>query len=431
MSRLEMAFNGLYKDLPGSSAVDAQRKDAFERFMRAGLPTRRDEDWRYTEISALGEIDFRHAVAPPATAKQAAHHDPLPIRAGSKLTFVNGRYAPESSTINQSHRMLVHPLETNWTKLSDGFPGHERVFAHPLGLVNTAFTQLGAVISIPKNSHVDTPILLEFLQLSDDTLAVQPRLIIELAANSSAEVIVQHAGQSSATNWTNMVTEIHQSAGSKLTFIHVQEQGLAATHTCLTTAALKRDAHFSGGYFDLGGKLARNDIEIALDEHGASAELFGAFLPIQSQHADNHIKIDHRAPNTTSNEYFRGIAGPKSRGVFNGKVIVHKHAQKISAQQRSDNLLLDKTAEIDTKPELEIYADDVKCSHGATVGELDEQHLFYLQSRGINELAARALLTFAFANSSLDFIKDEALRTALSEKIAKRLPQHEKWERLT
>jgi Fe-S cluster assembly protein SufD len=175
------------------------------------------------------------------------------------------------------------------------------------------------------------------------------------------------------------------------------------------------------GYVDLGGRLIRNDVAVRLRERGASAEIFGVFLAAHGQHVDEHTRIDHLAPETRSEETFRGIIGRRGRGVFNGKVVVHRDAQRIDARQSSDNLLLGDQAEIDTKPELEIYADDVKCSHGSTVGELDEQQLFYLRSRGVAEGQARELLTQAFAASVLERIDPASIREHAASRVAARL----------
>jgi len=299
---------------------------------------------------------------------------------------------------------------------------------HPLALLNTAFTDQGLILHVPADRQVEQILTIVFAGGERATMASQPRLLIRLEENSKLSVVVHFLDCTPADHWTNLVTQVEQGTGSKLELYEFQEHAGKQFHTELTRVVLKKDAQFKGGFIDAGGRIARRDIDIKLAEPGSSAEVFGVFLAQGGQHVDNHVTVDHIAAETSSNESFRGIVGTQSRGVFNGKVVVHPNAQRIVAHQRSDNLLLDASAEIDTKPELEIYADDVKCSHGATVGELDEQHLFYLQSRGIDADAARALLTFAFANSVLSEIQNDELRSAISERIASKLPEHERWE---
>ena len=202
----------------------------------------------------------------------------------------------------------------------------------------------------------------------------------------------------------------------------------AHLHTELLTARLAEDANLKLGYLDLGGKLVRNDVHVDLARPGASCELFGLFMAAEGQHIDNHIRVDHTASRTVSRETFKGIIGDRGRGVFNGKVVVHKNTRQIDATQSSDNLLLSDRAEIDTKPELEIYADDVKCSHGATVGQLDEDQLFYLRSRGVDEETARGLLTFAFANDILRRLDMAELRERVTRRVLNRLPGRQQWD---
>jgi Fe-S cluster assembly protein SufD len=219
----------------------------------------------------------------------------------------------------------------------------------------------------------------------------------------------------------NSVTHVEQAADSQLFLYRVQEHGQHQSHTALLAANLAARAQLSVGYADLGGRLVRNDVDVKLSEPGARTEIFGVFLAAAGQHVDEHTRVDHLAPETHSDELFRGVIGSRGRGVFNGKVVVHRNAQRIEAHQSNDNLLLGDNAEIDTKPELEIYADDVKCSHGTTVGELDTEQLFYLRSRGIDETAARELLIGAFAASVLERIPNESLRNRITECVAARL----------
>jgi Fe-S cluster assembly protein SufD len=251
-------------------------------------------------------------------------------------------------------------------------------------------------------------------------LALQPRVLIDLARGARITVVQHFCDHGDPANWLNPVTQITQAAGSQLTLYRLQEHGPRQFHTALLYAELAAEARLSVGYVDIGGRLTRNDVEVKLLEAGADVELFGVFLAA-AQHTDNHTRVDHIAPETRSDAAFRGIIGERGRGVFNGRVIVHRDAQKVAAHQSNDNLLLSEHAEIDTKPELEIYADDVKCSHGTTVGDLDMEQLFYLRSRGVDEAGARSLLTIAFANTVLDRIKLAPLRERILAKVTQRL----------
>jgi Fe-S cluster assembly protein SufD len=252
-------------------------------------------------------------------------------------------------------------------------------------------------------------------------VVAQPRIVVELGRGAEL-TLVQHIVDAADTDgWLNVVTEIALGEDSRLEFYRLEEHGLRHAHTSLLAVDLAARASASLGFFDLGGRLVRNDIDVKLREPGAALDLYGLLLAGEGQHVDDHTRIDHIAPDTRSSEAFRGVIGKRGRGVFNGKVVVHRGARGIDARQTSDNLLLSDQAEIDAKPELEIYSDDVKCSHGSTVGELDAEHLFYLRSRGIDEAAAREILTTAFAATVLERIAAKDVRASVADKVGARL----------
>jgi Fe-S cluster assembly protein SufD len=253
-------------------------------------------------------------------------------------------------------------------------------------------------------------------------VAAQPRIVIEAASGARASVIQHFVDlDDDAAGWTNCVTQIEQAPSSHLELYRFQRHGGAQSHTSLLAANVGVDSSLTVGYFDLGGRLVRNDVQIGLRGTGARTELFGLFVADQGQHVDDHTTIRHAAGQTQSRENFRGVIGNRGRGVFNGKVIVDPGCQRIDAEQRNDNLLLGEQAEVDTKPELEIYANDVKCSHGSTVGDLDAEHLFYLQTRGLGAADARRVLTTAFATTIVDHIRDEGLRAQALERVSAQL----------
>ncbi len=257
--------------------------------------------------------------------------------------------------------------------------------------------------------------------------ACQPQIAIDIGANASAEVNIHFAGASEASSWVNVVSRLVLDAGAHLTINRKQDYGSAQTHTELTYARLANDATLNVTMLDIGGALVRNDLHVRLSEPGASCDLAGLQLCSSGQHVDNFINVDHLDAHTTSQQRFRSIIGERGRGVFRGKVSVHRGTRGISADQSSDNLLLAPTAEINTKPELEIYADDVKCSHGATVGELDDSQLFYLRSRGITEAIARGLLTLAFAKALLVDSPWPGIDERVVEKFGLALPEDIGW----
>jgi Fe-S cluster assembly protein SufD len=419
--------------LPGGRAVLREREDAWRRFSARGFPTRRDEHWRYTDIRPISEGDF--ALHPQSTEPDADRAAGVIAQSGlavdgPRVVFVDGIYSAELSTATQDEEITIESLADSWATLDAGFSDPTHLENHPLALLNTAAVEHGAIIRLPENSAVRKTLTLVHVGMTSQPLAVQSRVLVELARGSRLTLVQEFVDAGADPAWLNIVTQIRQAPASRLQLYSSQQHGTGAFHTSLVQASLGEHASLHAAFLDTGGRIARRDIEIRLEAPGANTELRGVFLANDGQHVDNHIRVDHVAPETSSFEAFRGIIGKGGRGVFNGKVVVHEGAQGTDARQRSDNLLLDESAEIDTKPELEIYADDVKCSHGATVGELDDAHLFYLRSRGVEESAARALLTFAFANSVVEQISMPEFREAAARRIAASLPEHELWESL-
>jgi Fe-S cluster assembly protein SufD len=418
--------------LPGSPTTAAERAAAFDGFERLGLPHRKQENWRYTDLQGIRDANYDLLAATAIdevfdTASAVIERTALPCD-GPRAVFIDGQYSDQLSSLGAEYP--IASLADSWDSLAQLVPLSSGVAEHPLALLNAAFARHGLVIHVPPGVRAEEPLTVVFVGAGTTPIAAQPRIAIQLEADSELSVNYHFIDAKPVGSWTNVVTQIHQASNSQLCLHRLQEHGDQQFHTSLTYARLAANARLVAGFVDIGSRLTRNDIDVKLAERGASFNAFGTFLAAGGQHKDNHIRVDHLAADTRSTETFRGIVGARSRGVFNGKVVVHQDAQGVDASQRSDNLLLDETAEIDTKPELEIYADDVKCSHGATVGELDEQHLYYLRSRGIGDDAARALLTFAFANSILREIADPQLREAITDRVAASLPQGKTREQL-
>ncbi|MGD9258394.1 MAG: Fe-S cluster assembly protein SufD, partial [Gammaproteobacteria bacterium] len=296
--------------------------------------------------------------------------------------------------------------------------------AHPFAALNQAFLEDGVVITVAPGKTIAKPLYLLFISCpGGDPIAAQPRIVVDAGAQSHLCLVEHYTGIDEPDNLTNAVTEIRGGAGSRVEHYRLQEEPAQAFHIGGLHARLQRDASLDSHNIQVGAALARLDIGVSLEEPGAELRLNGLYTVDGKRHVDNHTRVDHLAPETRSDELYRGIVDDRGRAVFNGKAVVHKDAQRIDAHQSNKNLLLSQQAEVDTKPELEIYADDVKCSHGATVGQLDKNALFYLLSRGIGEEVARKLLTYAFAEVVAARMPLEVVRRRLEKRIAGTLPE--------
>jgi Fe-S cluster assembly protein SufD len=292
----------------------------------------------------------------------------------------------------------------------------------PMTQFNAALLRSVLHITIRAGEALDKPLGLLMIDDAGTSAALsQTRVIIETERNSRAEVIEYHASIGANGHFANVVTELELAAGTAVNYVRIQNRDPAHFQTGKLIARLLRDSRLHHSAFDLGGGLIRNDVDVDIAEPGASVELYGLYLASGRQHIDNHTRVDHRVGPTTSTEEYRGILSDRSRAVFNGKAIVHRGADGTDARQANHNLLLSDKAEIDTKPELEIYADDVKCSHGATVGQLDQAALFYLRSRGLDRDEAAQVLTRAFAATIVGKASVQAVRNHAETLIDRRL----------
>ncbi len=401
------------------------RRDALDAFARQGFPSRRNEDWKYTDLKPIVAGAFDCVPGIPGEGDRQSAMDRVSslsfIADATRLAFIDGRRVDVGEPPPLPEGLELLDQREAWRCIGST-QSEEQFRNHPLTAINTAFSQDCTLIRVRANADISRPLHLVFLGGTDPGSAVQARVLIDMGRNSRLRII-QHfvAGDG---GWTNSVTQATQEAGSQLEIYRFQEHTLGHFHTELLEIELARDATARLDYVDLGGRLVRNDLRVRLAERGASCDVSGVFLAALGQHVDNHTRIDHAAPDTTSNEAFRGIVGERGRGVFNGKVVVHDGARGTDARQSSDNLLLSPRGEVNTKPELEIYNDDVKCTHGATVGELDADQLFYLRSRGMDAESARGLLVFAFANELLSRIAIPELRQRVVTAVAGNLPDH-------
>ncbi|MCI0591095.1 MAG: Fe-S cluster assembly protein SufD [Gammaproteobacteria bacterium] len=405
------------------------RKSALARFAKSGFPTRRDENWKYTDISAIEKRTFKPA-EPSHDGIARDRIDAVRFNALEchELVFINGHFSkalsrkptlPKGVIVDTLASALEHRGGEHLEHLSQ----YANDGANSFAALNTAFMADGAYINLSANARVDHPIHLLFLSTEqDDALMNHPRNLVILGEQAELTVIESYIGLDGAKNFTNTVTEVALGRGAVIEHYKLQQEGFMSYHIGSLHIRQSRDSRVYSHSISLGGAIARNDIHTVLAEEGAEVILHGLYMASNRQHVDNHTRIDHMSPRTQSVELYKGVLDGHARGVFNGKVVVHEGAVKTDARQSNNNLLLSDTAEVDTKPELEIYADDVKCSHGATVGQLDKDALYYLRTRAIDEDAASSLLTYAFAGDVIHHIKFAPIRARLEQVVIRRLP---------
>jgi Fe-S cluster assembly protein SufD len=418
--------------LPGMHApwLTRLRTDALDAFAQKGFPNRRDEEWKYTSVAAFEQQAFSAIANNHDAANAAAAVQRIAIDGDEThlLVFHNGRYAPELSLPGElpagAHlASLAYALDSMPEALQPWLASDEPQAA--FGALNTAFMSDGAYLHLKRGTVLQAPVHLVFLSTIAGR-ASHLRNVIVAEEGAQATVIEHYAGVDGTSYFTNAITQIHAAANASIEHHKLQQEASDAFHIAGIHARQQRDSRLESNSFSLGAALARNDITTVFDATGCDATLNGLYLVGGRQHVDHHTRIDHRMPNGTSRENYRGVLDGASHGVFNGKVIVHPGAQKTNAFQANHNLLLSRDAEIDTKPQLEIFADDVKCNHGATVGQLDANQLFYLRSRGIDETVARNMLVHAFAHDVIERIRVAALRTRLEQILLDRLPPVER-----
>ena len=406
---LQAALEAQLAKLPADPALQSARRDAFSRFVALGLPTTRDEAWHYTRLDPRQTTDL--ALASVGDIGEPASSLAIPGLAAPCLTFAGGQ--ARSSEQPPAGPVTIGTLATLGAR---GEPAGlvEPQSAQALAALNAALAPDAGVIEIAAGTQVAEPLYCLFAATPGQS---QSRLLVRLAENAKLDLVIHHAGRPTGPGWNNLVVDVQQGAGSSLSVYRLNELGADYQQTEQMTVRIAANGKFHLATADLGAGLSRNDVCIQLNGAGADAQLDGLFVANQGQHLDNRVLLDHAASNTTSWQRFRGIGNHRGRGIFNGKVLVREGTKGVDAQQTSNNLLLAERCEIDTKPELEIYADDVKCSHGATVGKLDDDQLYYLRSRGIHRVEARRLLIQAFAMSVVERFAIEAVARQVSRAL--------------
>lgn len=413
----------------GQAWLHSMRRRAITRFAELGFPTTRDEDWKFTNVAPIAGTAFaltQEGFSEPTRGDLDAFL--FPGLAANLLVFVNGRYAPRLSFVAaQPDGVLV-------CSLAHAFATHRDLVGQHLGryadfqndaftALNTAFMEDGTFVFIPKGTILDAPVHLLYVSSATPApVMTHPRNLIVTGEDSQATVVEDYVSLDEDVSFSNGVTEAAVGQNGILTHYLIERESPRAFNVSSLRIQQGRSSKVTSHSVLLGGGLVRNNVHPVMSGEGGECLVNGLFLATGRQHMDNTMRVEHRSPHCTSRQFYHGILDGFSHGVFQGRIVVHKDAQRTDAKQTNRNLLLSEDAQIDTKPQLEIYADDVKCTHGATIGQVNEEAIFYLRSRGIGKEAARALLLFAFADECLERMKVEPIRRHLEELVRRWLP---------
>jgi Fe-S cluster assembly protein SufD len=428
-SPFQQAFQ-LQQTQSGSAGwVNRLRENAMARFEELGFPTTKEEEWKYTNVAPLIKQGFTAIVSDAARVDLSELSSFVaPECQNSQLVFVNGKLRTDLSSLTSLPADVVALdlsaalADNRYSEIAREHLGrHADCVANGFTALNTALIGAGAFIYIPKNANVVAPLHLLFIADATDNPVVSPRILVVAEENSSATLIESYAGTDKSRYFTNAVTEVVLKDGARLEHYKVQRESAQALHVATTAADLGTNASYDTTTITFGAQLSRHDVHVTMDHEGAECWVDGLYLVTAAQHTDTHSVIDHRKPHCTSHQLYKGILDGKSRAVFNGKIFVRHDAQKTDAMQTNKNLLLSNEARVDTKPQLEILADDVKCAHGAAVGQIEEDELFYLRTRGIHPDLARNLLTYGFAEEVIAKIKIDSIREQLDSAVLNRL----------
>ena len=415
------------------SWLQSLRENSFDQFETAGFPNTKQEEWKYTNVTSIAKANFAPVLVRNGTA--LGEDNGL---AGfiyeeareSRLVFINGMLRPELSSV------AALPGGVVAMDIREALRGGEHeatvreylehpVLANGFAALNTALFRSGLLLKIPSGINVDVPIHLLFVgevAAGNPPPAAFPRVLVLAEENSSATIIESYASPTDdGVYLTNAIVDLNLADGARVQHYKIQRESMGASHVATTRAELGPNSSYNTTTINFGAALSRHDIQVQMDHEGAECAVDGLYMVDGSQHTDTHSVIDHRQPHCTSHQLYKGILDGKSRAVFNGKVFVRHGAQQTDARQTNKNLLLSTDARVDTKPQLEIFADDVKCTHGAAVGQLDEEELFYLESRGINSALGRNLLTYGFAEEVIEKIGIESIRRELDAAVLNRL----------
>jgi Fe-S cluster assembly protein SufD len=414
----------------GPEWLEPIRRAAMDRFAATGFPSARDEEWRFTPVTPIAQTSWR-PVGVGGTG-DVAREQLAPFVFGQAewctLVFVNGEYAPGLSSAGSMPEgvlatSLADALRNGGDLLQRHLARYARIEANPFTALNTAFLRDGGLIHVPAGVNLPRPINLVFVTTADAAgVVIHPRNLIVVERNARASVVESYVTLApGARYWTNPVTEVWTGPNSWVEHTRIQRESEAAYHLATTEVEVARDSHYRSFSMAMGASLARHNLNARLADQYSEALLYGLYITHGEQVVDTHTVLYHDHPNCRSWEVYKGILEDRSHAVFNGKVFVKPEAQKTDAKQTNRNLVLSDHAKVDTKPQLEIFADDVKCTHGATVGRLDDAALFYARSRGVPQDAAERLLTYAFAAEVIEEVALEPVRNELDRLVLERL----------
>ena len=402
------------------------RRSALKQFDLLGFPTIRHEEWKYSNVNSLLKESFTLDETAPLTADELGPLE-IPNLDGNILYFVNGRYQANLSRIVSPPDQVqitsfAEALKADPDFISQHFAHYADYQQNAFTALNTAFATDGVVIRVPNNAVVEQPIILRFItDARQKSIASQPRNLITVGQNAELMIAESYRTLGEQASFVNVVTEIVLDRDARMQYYKVQNETEKAYHIGTTQVNQTDNSHFYSATVTLNGNFVRNNLNIVLNGQYAEAFMYGLYMPNGRQHVDNHTLVDHAMPNSYSNELYKGILDDNSTGVFNGKIFVRPDAQKTNAYQSCKNVVLSPGASMNTKPQLEIYADDVKCSHGTTTGQLNDEALFYMRSRGIPKNEARTLLLYAFSQDVLSQIKIQPIRDYLERVVTEKL----------
>ena len=427
-SNYQSAFRALKQSKPTVAWVEIVRESAMDRFESLGFPTVANEEWKYTNLAGLAKDSFRPSEAQSAITTADLSRFSFPETANSQIVLVNGLFRQDLSSTAELESIVAVDLfsaiaDARYNKIVRSYLARNANYHDKsMTALNTAFLQSGVFILIPKDTKLEAPVQISFVvDPSEPNIAVFPRVLVVAEENSSAKLIESFVALKDGTYFSNAVVEVVVKQGARVEHCRLQQESLQAFHIANTSVELGSASSYKSTAINLGSKLARHDISVVMDHEGAECWVDGLYVVGNDQHTDTHSVIDHKQPHCSSHQLYKGILDGNARAVFNGKVFVREGAQKTDALQTNKNLLLSPNARIDTKPQIEIYADDVKCAHGAAVGQLDQDQLFYLLARGINPELGKNLLTYGFAEEVIEKIGIESIRGELDKAVLKQI----------
>lgn len=421
-----------FEKIVGSDSLNNLRNTAKQDFNLSEFPTKKNEEWKYTNISPILKHEFIPSplISDKSEINIKIDSYKIPDLETHLLVFINGIFNSELSEIVDLPEGAIvdsfyNQIRSNFDFIKDHI-SNDSSKENSFNLLNNSFTYDGLVVYIPKGKVIEKPIHVLNIATSDENKTlIQPRNIIVAEENAEAKIISEYIGLTNLEYFTNILTEISVDENANVTFYKIQNETNNAFHIDKTDIVQKGSSVFNHFSLSFGSKIARNDINTKLDGENIELHLFGLYLGNEDQHIDHHTFIDHAKPNCESNELYKGILDDNARGVFSGKILVNQIAQKTNAFQSNKSVLLSDSASIDAKPQLEIYADDVKCSHGATVGKLDEEAFFYIRSRGVPEESAKSMLIRAFVEDVVGEIKIDSLKEKVNHTIFEHLHREE------